>query len=105
MLDAAVLYKAGWDAYCDIIIFVDADAAMRAARARQRGWSDEQWQAREAAQPPLACSAPGRCRAGQFGDARAARGAGGKVLAIVTDRQTRATNFREPPFTKSPENP
>jgi dephospho-CoA kinase len=54
VLDAAVLYKAGWDVFCDIIIFVDADAGIRAVRARQRGWTDEQWRAREAAQTPLA---------------------------------------------------
>lgn len=54
VVDAAVLYKAGWDTFCDIIIFVDADALTRAARARQRGWSDQQWRAREAAQPALA---------------------------------------------------
>ncbi|MHB8969302.1 MAG: dephospho-CoA kinase [Pirellulaceae bacterium] len=53
VLDAPVLYKAGWDADCDRIVFVEADAAVRAARARQRGWSEAQWRAREAAQPAL----------------------------------------------------
>ncbi len=54
VLDAAVLYKAGWDAVCDAIVFVDAVAEARLARARQRGWSDAQWRARESAQPALA---------------------------------------------------
>lgn len=54
VLDAPVLHKAGWDAYCDLLVFVDADEGLRLARARQRGWDERQWRAREAAQPDLA---------------------------------------------------
>lgn len=54
VLDAPVLHKAGWEAYCDLLVFVDADEGLRLARARQRGWDETQWRAREAAQPDLA---------------------------------------------------
>lgn len=53
VLDAAVMFKAGWDALCDVILFVDAPRAVRLARARQRGWSDAEFQSREAAQEGL----------------------------------------------------
>ncbi len=53
VLDAPLLYTAGWAPLCDVILFVEADSAIRAARARGRGWTDAQWQAREAAQPSL----------------------------------------------------
>jgi dephospho-CoA kinase len=105
VLDAAVLYKAGWDVYCDIIIFVDADCALRAARARQRGWSDEQWQAREAAQPAV--------------DAQRARahvvlqnsGTREQTIAQVEkfwqslQVDSGGTNFPERPFPNTPEQP
>jgi dephospho-CoA kinase len=105
VLDAPVLYKAGWDVYCDVILFVEADAAVRADRARQRGWSESQWRAREAAQPTL-----------DFQQAQASvvldnSGSPEQLLAqlaefwqsLETDR--RETFFRKPPFSKSPENP
>jgi dephospho-CoA kinase len=53
VLDAAVMFKAGWDALCDVILFVDAPRAVRLARARQRGWSEAEFQSREAAQEGL----------------------------------------------------
>jgi dephospho-CoA kinase len=53
VLDAAVLFKAGWDTFCDKIVFVDVSPALRAQRAQQRGWSRQELQAREAAQRPL----------------------------------------------------
>jgi dephospho-CoA kinase len=53
VLDAPVLYKAGWERYCDHVVFVDAPLAVRAARAAQRGWSLSELQARQAAQPDL----------------------------------------------------
>ena len=53
VLDAPVLYKAGWDAYCDQILFVEAPWEVRAARAARRGWSREQLRARQSMQPPL----------------------------------------------------
>jgi dephospho-CoA kinase len=53
VLDAALLVEAGWHEYCDHIVFVDAPREARLARARQRGWSEVQFSAREAAQLPL----------------------------------------------------
>ncbi len=53
VLDAAVLFKAGWDGFCDKIVFVEAPHALRRQRARRRGWSDAQFAAREAAQEDL----------------------------------------------------
>jgi dephospho-CoA kinase len=105
-LDAAVLYKAGWDAMCDVIIFVDAAPAARAARARQRGWSDGQWRAREAAQPALAQQ---RARADVVIDNS---GTLAQLIAQVEKfwQSLRtcgvpAAKIRERPFSKSPEEP
>lgn len=53
VLDAPVLYKAGWERYCDYVVFVDAPLTVRAARAAERGWSLSQLLARQAAQPDL----------------------------------------------------
>jgi dephospho-CoA kinase len=53
VLDAALLFEAGWDAICDGIIYVDAPREQRLARAVSRGWTEEQFTAREAAQFPL----------------------------------------------------
>lgn len=53
LLDAALLLEVGWDAWCDGVLFVDTLAELRRERARRRGWSDEQWQARESAQWPV----------------------------------------------------
>jgi dephospho-CoA kinase len=53
VLDAALLLEAGWDRYCDKILFIDAPRDLRLERAVARGWSAEQFSAREAAQWPL----------------------------------------------------
>jgi dephospho-CoA kinase len=53
VLDAAVMLKAGWDRLCDHVVFVDAPRDVRLTRARQRGWTDAQFAAREAAQEPV----------------------------------------------------
>jgi len=54
ILDAPVLLEAGWDALCDWLVYIDAPEADRLARAHTRGWSDEEYRRREAAQVPLA---------------------------------------------------
>jgi dephospho-CoA kinase len=51
-IDAALLFEAGWDKLCDKILFVDAPRDLRLERAVSRGWSTEQFAAREAAQLP-----------------------------------------------------
>jgi dephospho-CoA kinase len=53
VLDAPVMLKAGWNEFCDSIVFVDASREVRQARAQQRGWSQEDFAAREAAQESL----------------------------------------------------
>lgn len=53
VLDAALLFEAGWDKLCDKIVFIDAPRDARLERAVRRGWSAEQFAAREAAQMPL----------------------------------------------------
>jgi dephospho-CoA kinase len=54
VLDAALLFEAGWDKLCDKIVFIDAPRDARLERAVRRGWSAEQFAAREAAQMSLA---------------------------------------------------
>ncbi len=53
VLDAPLLLEAGWDSFCDKLVFVDAPRPVRMARASARGWSEEDFVAREAAQLPL----------------------------------------------------
>jgi dephospho-CoA kinase len=53
ILDAAVMLKAGWNKFCNTIIFVEVPKEVRMARARARGWNDEEFNAREAAQEIL----------------------------------------------------
>lgn len=50
ILDAAVMLKAGWDVFCDRILFVDASFETRKARAMERGWTAEHFATREADQ-------------------------------------------------------
>lgn len=50
VLDAAIMFKAGWDSMCDQIVFVDAPRELRLKRAMLRGLTEEQFNAREAAQ-------------------------------------------------------
>ncbi len=47
ILDAPVLFKAGWDEMCDRILFVEANEKTRLGRALTRGWTKEQFFARE----------------------------------------------------------
>jgi dephospho-CoA kinase len=54
VLDAPVMLKAGWGDVCDSLAFVDAPEEMRKNRAISRGWTAEQFAAREAAQETLA---------------------------------------------------
>lgn len=53
VLDAPVMLKAGMEKMCDAIVFVDATLDVRAARAQQRGWTKEEFAAREQAQESL----------------------------------------------------
>jgi dephospho-CoA kinase len=52
VLDAALLFEAGWDSLCDLRIFVEVPENQRKQRARSRGWTDAEFAAREARQLP-----------------------------------------------------
>jgi dephospho-CoA kinase len=54
VVDAAILLEAGWDDVCDALVFVDVPREVRLRRiAGQRGWTQEEVEARESAQLPL----------------------------------------------------
>lgn len=53
ILDAPVMFKSGWDQFCDRIVFIDTDLAIRKRRAQQRGWSEDELQRRELTQLSL----------------------------------------------------
>ena len=53
VLDAPVMFKAGWDRLCDKIVFVDAGLSIRQQRAGQRGWDVDELARREARQMPI----------------------------------------------------
>jgi dephospho-CoA kinase len=54
VLDAALLFEAGWDDLCSHLVFVEAPSAVRCNRAmKDRGWDEATWQAREKSQISL----------------------------------------------------
>jgi dephospho-CoA kinase len=54
VLDAAVLLEAGWNRFCDRIVYVHTPRETRLQRlAQQRGWTEKEVQARAEAQLPL----------------------------------------------------
>lgn len=53
VLDVPLLLEAGWQQDCDLLIFLDAPEEVRQARAAERGWSQEEFSRREAAQLPI----------------------------------------------------
>ena len=53
-IDSPLLYEAGLDAMCDVVVFVDAPRQQRERRVTaQRGWSAEELARREKLQKPL----------------------------------------------------
>ena len=50
VLDAPVMFKAGWDQVCDRIVFVDAEISVRRQRAAERGWPADELERRESFQ-------------------------------------------------------
>lgn len=54
LLDVPLLFEAGLFELCDTIVFVHASDAVRQARAKSRGWADDELARREANQLPLA---------------------------------------------------
>jgi dephospho-CoA kinase len=53
VIDAPLLIESGWNAVCQIVLFVDVPLETRLARAKGRGWSAEEFSRREAAQMPI----------------------------------------------------
>lgn len=53
VIDAPLLLEAGWAPLCDVILFIDTPIELRMQRARERGWSGQQFKDREAAQLSL----------------------------------------------------
>ena len=53
VLDAPLLLEAGWGPLCDVIVIVEASRDVRLARAADRGWSEAEFDEREAAQWPV----------------------------------------------------
>lgn len=53
VLDAPLLFEAGWDSLCDEILFVDVPDGQRLERALRRGWTEDEFRQREAAQMSL----------------------------------------------------
>ncbi len=53
VLDAPLIFESGWDKLCTQILFVDAPRRARLSRAIVRGWTEEEFVAREAAQLPI----------------------------------------------------
>lgn len=53
VLDAPLLLEAGWDRLCSTLVFVDVPREIRLSRALDRGWSSEEFAAREQAQLPV----------------------------------------------------
>ena len=54
VLDAPVMFKAGWDRLCDKIVFVHAEEAIRQQRVAERGWLPEELKRREVRQVSIA---------------------------------------------------
>jgi dephospho-CoA kinase len=53
VLDAALILEAGWDRLCNYFAFIDVPRNVRLARAMERGWTEGDFAAREAAQESL----------------------------------------------------
>jgi len=52
VLDAPLLLEAGWGPMCDLVLMIDSPRELRLERAKARGWSDAEFDRREAAQWP-----------------------------------------------------
>jgi len=50
VLDAPIMFRAGWDKMCDQIVFVDAPIHVRQQRAATRGWKEGDLERRESRQ-------------------------------------------------------
>ncbi len=53
VLDVPLLVESGWNRLCDRVVYVDAPRDQRLERAQARGWSEQDFDQREAAQHGL----------------------------------------------------
>lgn len=53
VLDVPLLFESGWGKLCDKIVYVEAPREQRLSRALARGWTQEDFQQREAVQDSL----------------------------------------------------
>ena len=53
VLDAPLLIEGGWITYCNKVVFLETSASLRKDWAMARGWSQKEWEYREAAQLAL----------------------------------------------------
>ncbi len=54
VIDAPLLFEAGWDELCTVCVFVDSPEDERRRRvAQERGWDEPTWRRREKMQIPL----------------------------------------------------
>jgi dephospho-CoA kinase len=53
VLDAAVMIEAGWDGWCDKLVYIEVPRTIRLARVLARGWKEEDFVAREGVQESL----------------------------------------------------
>ncbi len=50
VLDVPLLFERDWDRYCDFVLMVDTPDWKRLENAARRGWSEQEWRAREKTQ-------------------------------------------------------
>lgn len=50
VLDVPLLFERGWERYCDLVLMVDTPDGKRLENATRRGWSEQDWRAREKTQ-------------------------------------------------------
>jgi dephospho-CoA kinase len=54
VLDVPLLFERGWNRFCDYVLMVDTPEAKRKENAVRRGWSEQDWRARELSQMNIA---------------------------------------------------
>ena len=53
VLDAPLLLEAGWKKMCDVVLMIDSPRDLRLSRAKTRGWTEAEFDRREASQWPI----------------------------------------------------
>jgi len=54
VLDVPLLFERDWNRFCDYVLMVDTPEAKRKENAVRRGWSEQDWRAREQSQMSIA---------------------------------------------------